>query len=105
MSPQTQGSKLVSHCWVFSSQTLLVQTNWSLQLTGLPGSHMPASELHVSAPLQNRPSSQSASLATLSHSSVPSLHESAVHMTWSSHSISSPNSQPTPSVQTSTPLQ
>ena len=69
-----------------------VQPTPSSQSTAVPGWQSSVA-WQVSVPLQYRPSSQLASLGTLSHESVLSLHESSVQPTPSSQSTAVPGWQ------------
>src|SRR5688572_9257746 len=88
---------------VSSLHRSVVQPTLSSQLTGFPSSQS-FTALHVSTPLQWRPSSQAASLTAFTHSSSSSSHESIVHSTSSSQSTTVPGVQ-TLATQVSSPSQ
>jgi hypothetical protein len=87
-----------------SLQASVVHEIPSAQSTGVPATQ-PVTALQVSAPLQTRPSLQTAWLAVWVQLSVASLQASVVHETPSLQSTGAPATQPVATLQVSMPLQ
>jgi hypothetical protein len=105
-SPSSHAALLMTceHESVASLHESVVHPTESMHETGVPARH-PSVASHVSAPLQNWPSSHAALVGACTHASVVSLQESTVHATVSPHATGVPAWQPSVALHVSSPSQ